>query len=288
MPRSSSSSTSTPISTFRSDRGLRFDAMKHPVSMKGLSGLYPLEVALMLALLPSCGSTGGGETYQSPDYPTVFKDVPVLDVGYDVPAFPDPGHESFDGQDGGIDAGDSGNDPDTSDPSGPLDPGSVDDPGPCQPDCANKGCGGDGCGGKCGVCPTNHECIASTCVCVPDCANRECGDDGCGKTCNPGCEPGVLCLDWGLCANFGPCSSSSTLTCSESSVSGDTGWSGNSDVMDVYSCDPTPAHGPEKAFLFSPTVSGDIKVSLEGAFIGPPPEFLNVYLLEARETAAPP
>ncbi|NOZ01118.1 MAG: hypothetical protein GXP54_04420, partial [Deltaproteobacteria bacterium] len=86
------------------------------------------------------------------------------------------------------------------------------------------------------------------------------------------------CLDWGKCARFGPCKpSSTTMTCAESSVSSDNGMPINSDVMDVYSCDPTLAHGPEKAFSFIPDQSGGITISMSD-----PPSFLNIYLIEDK------
>jgi len=235
--------------------------------------------APVFGLLCACGSGGAGTDEQEMEIPTVVipKDIHAIEVGYDLPVTKDPGQPPQDPGTGSETAADPGIVPDED----VLVPHDVPfDPGVCIPKCDGKDCGIDGCGGKCGTCPANHECIASSCICVPDCANRECGDDGCGNDCSPGCAGDVTCLPGGKCAQSGPCSSSTTLTCASSSSTGDNGWSGNSDVMDVYSCSGVPAHGPEKAYLFVPDESGDITIELANSFIGDPPEFLNIYLLE--------
>jgi len=223
--------------------------------------------ALMTALL-ACGQ-GAGSDAEKHDIPTVLtpRDVVAMDLFYDQGA----------GTDQAI-----GPDTSVTEISSPADDGSPSVPdvldiapdqyhdATCIPDCTQKECGSNGCGGSCGTCPESHECIASSCICIPNCSNHDCGDDGCGGTCGPGCEPGVTCLDFGKCAKSGPCVSALTLTCSESSVSDNNGWSGNSDVMDDYSCSGTMAHGPEKAYIFKPAQDGDISIHLEGSLTGVP------------------
>lgn len=233
---------------------------------------------LALGLLLACGSGGAGPDVQEKDIPTVVvpKDIQYLEVGQDLPVTPDPG-VTDPGQidDSSIKDPETGSGEDVT-----VVPEVPHDPGTCIPKCDGKDCGNDGCGGKCGTCPGNHECIAFTCICVPDCADRECGDNGCDGTCGPGCPTDVTCLPWGKCAKSGPCSSSTTLSCASSTSTSDNGWSGNSDVMDVYSCSGVPAHGPERSYLFVPDQSGDITIELANSFIGDPPDFLNVYLVE--------
>lgn len=247
---------------------------------------------LLLSLCYACGGGGGDSTGR--DVPReVVVVIPPTDVGYDSLLVQDPGSLDF-----VEDIADQAKPPDIPDiatQDEDLSPAAGDaarddaPPDPtadtfCVPNCTGRVCGPDGCGGSCGSCKANEVCQAGACLCVPNCSGRECGPDGCGGTCKPGCAAGVPCLDTGKCAKSGPCESkdfNKSLKCTgeDSYSSNNNGFKPNSDVLDLYSCDTTLAHGPEKVYRFVPDQSGDIEITLQGAILPEPPAFLNLYLL---------
>ena len=81
--------------------------------------------------------------------------------------------------------------------------------GKCIPQCefadgTEEQCGPDGCDSICGYCDYGYQCIEGLCeeYCPPQCEGKQCGPDGCYGECPPGCEPGFICGEDGLCYPF--------------------------------------------------------------------------------------
>jgi len=122
--------------------------------------------------------------------------------------------------------------------------------------CYDKDCGDDGCGGVCGMCMgDNDECVDGLCVCVPDCDGKDCGSDGCGEICGE-CEAGG-CSELGTCAST--CAPLGKISCFKP-LQGDTSVGFNAYTQ--YSCSSWNDGGPEVSYLFTPTFSGAISITV--------------------------
>ncbi len=122
--------------------------------------------------------------------------------------------------------------------------------------CYNKDCGDDGCGGICGMCMGDQDlCVEGLCVCTPDCAGKNCGPDGCGGSCGA-CDAGA-CSELGTCAST--CAPLGKISCFKP-LQGDTsvGWN----TYTQYACSVWDDSGPEVSYLFTPTFSGPISITV--------------------------
>lgn len=261
------------------------------MSVRPNIGLDRSALPILVAIASACAGSGGDTAdTRTPDSAIVFpKDVrygdPASDRGTDPATDPadDPPFEWWTPDYNGGD--DPGDDPGGDDPGLPPDPGPdpTGDPG-CVPKCDGKECGSNGCGGTCGSCPNGLTCSNFQCICVPQCSNKECGDNGCGGSCEvvkcaEGCTPPPSPGSGGVpqykCMTTGPCKQADYIECEDLSIGGDIGMPTNSDTLDVYSCSPAPAHGPEKAYRFKPDQSGRVTFTLKD----PQRTFMNIYLI---------